>query len=197
MGVTSRKLVVVGDGNVGKTTLLTVFAYGRFPEHYIPTTFESYVAELSIDGQDIGLALWDTAGQPEYDRLRPLSYPYSDVALICYAVDSPESLENITSQWIGEVRQFCPDVPVILVACKVDLRNDPNTLRALAARNEHPVLAEEGQAVAAKIGAYCYSETSAKNLEGVREVFESASRAALQRNRSQAEPHKSKKCALL
>lgn len=90
-----RKLVIVGDGACGKTCLLIVFSRGTFPEVYVPTVFENYVADVEVDGKHVELALWDTAGQEDYDRLRPLSYPDSHVILICFAVDSPDSLDNV------------------------------------------------------------------------------------------------------
>jgi GTPase SAR1 family protein len=66
-----------------------------FPQVYVPTVFENYVADVEVDGKHVELALWDTAGQEDYDRLRPLSYPDSHVILICFAVDSPDSLDNV------------------------------------------------------------------------------------------------------
>lgn len=81
------KLVIVGDGACGKTSLLTVFKKGEFPTEHIPTVFETDVATLMVDEEEIELTLWDTAGQEEYDKLRPLSYPSSDVVLICFSVD--------------------------------------------------------------------------------------------------------------
>ena len=97
---------------LGKTCLLIVFSKDQFPEVYVPTVFENYVSDIEIDGKQvtkfdfksryvyvfvlqIELALWDTAGQEDYDRLRPLSYPDTDVILMCFAIDSPDSLENI------------------------------------------------------------------------------------------------------
>ena len=77
----------------------------------------------------VELALWDTAGQEDYDRLRPLSYPDTDVILMCFSVDSPDSLENIPEKWTPEVKHFCPNVPIILVGNKKDLRNDPATIK--------------------------------------------------------------------
>ena len=71
---------------------------------YVPTVFENYVADIQIDGKHIELALWDTAGQEDYDRLRPLSYPDTNVLLICYSVDSPDSLENVPEKWVPGVR---------------------------------------------------------------------------------------------
>jgi len=64
----------------------------------VPTVFENYVADVEVDGKHVELALWDTAGQEDYDRLRPLSYPDSHVILICFAVDSPDSLDNVTEK---------------------------------------------------------------------------------------------------
>ena len=90
------KLVIVGDGACGKTTLLMVFKSGRFIETHIPTIFETDIATLALTDeefireenvQDIEFELWDTAGQEEYDRLRPLSYDRTHVVLICFSVD--------------------------------------------------------------------------------------------------------------
>lgn len=62
---------------------------------YVPTVFENYLAYLEIDGVALELALWDTAGQEDYDRLRPLSYPETDVILICFSIDNPDSLNSV------------------------------------------------------------------------------------------------------
>jgi len=174
-----RKLVIVGDGACGKTCLLIVFSKGTFPEDYVPTVFENYVADVEVDGRRVELALWDTAGQEDYDRLRPLSYPDSHVVLICFAIDLPDSLENVQEKWIGEVMHFCPKVPVMLVGCKKDLRRDERTNNNLRQQNQRPITPEQGQAVAQKIGARMYLECSARTGEGVREVFQHATRAAL------------------
>lgn len=174
-----RKLVIVGDGACGKTCLLIVFSRNEFPQDYVPTVFENYVSDVEVDGKHIELALWDTAGQEDYDRLRPLSYPDSHVILICFAVDSPDSLENVQEKWISEVLHFCAGLPIILVALKKDLRNDAKTIEELRKNGQSPVTSEEGLAVSQKIGAYKYLECSARTREGVREVFEHATRAAL------------------
>lgn len=175
-----KKLVIVGDGACGKTCLLIVFSKDQFPEVYVPTVFENYVADIEVDGKQVELALWDTAGQEDYDRLRPLSYPDTDVILMCFSIDSPDSLENIPEKWTPEVRHFCPTVPIVLVGNKKDLRFDDATRRELAKSKQEPVKTEDGRAMAEKIGAYAYLECSAKLNEGVREVFETATRAALQ-----------------
>ncbi|KAH8998071.1 small GTPase-binding protein [Lactarius hatsudake] len=190
-----RKLVIVGDGACGKTCLLIVFSKGTFPEVYIPTVFENYVADVEVDGKHVELALWDTAGQEDYDRLRPLSYPDSHVILICFAVDSPDSLDNVQEKWISEVMHFCAGLPIILVGCKKDLRRDPKTIENLRKTSQRPVTPEEGMAVAQKIGARQYLECSAKSGEGVREVFQYATRAALL-SRPKG-PRKSSHCVVL
>ena len=94
MATIRKKLVIVGDGACGKTCLLIVFSKDEFPEVYVPTVFENYVADIEVDHKNVELALWDTAGQEDYDRLRPLSYPDTDVILMCFSIDSPDSLEN-------------------------------------------------------------------------------------------------------
>ena len=96
-----------------------------------------------MDGKRVELALWDTAGQEDYDRLRPLSYPDSHVILICFAVDSPDSLDNVQEKWISEVLHFCNGLPIILVGCKKDLRNDPKTVDELRRTSQRPVTRQE------------------------------------------------------
>ena len=178
-----KKLVIVGDGACGKTCLLIVFSKDQFPEVYVPTVFENYVADIEVDNKTVELALWDTAGQEDYDRLRPLSYPDTDVILMCFSIDSPDSLENIPEKWTPEVRHFCPNVPIILVGNKKDLRNDEGTKRELAKMKQEPVKYEEGTSMCAKVNAHGYMECSAKTKEGVREVFKAATEAALQTRR--------------
>lgn len=174
-----KKLVIVGDGACGKTCLLIVFSKDQFPDVYVPTVFENYVADIEVDNKQVELALWDTAGQEDYDRLRPLSYPDTDVILMCFSIDSPDSLENIPEKWTPEVRHFCPNAPIILVGNKKDLRNDENTRREMQKMKQEPVKFEEGKRMAEKIGAYAYLECSAKTKQGVRDVFETATRASL------------------
>ncbi|CAD5112627.1 DgyrCDS1843 [Dimorphilus gyrociliatus] len=180
MAAIRKKLVIVGDGACGKTCLLIVFSKDQFPEVYVPTVFENYVADIEVDCKQVELALWDTAGQEDYDRLRPLSYPDTDVILMCFSIDSPDSLDNIPEKWTPEVKHFCPNIPIILVGNKKDLRNDEATKRELMKMKQEPVRSDEGKGMADRISAFAYLECSAKTKEGIREVFETATRAALQ-----------------
>ena len=88
---------------------------------YVPTVFENYVADVEVDGKHVELALWDTAGQEDYDRLRPLSYPDSHVILICFAIDSPDSLDNVQEKVcrLHAAPKTLADTPA------VDLRGSP------------------------------------------------------------------------
>jgi len=181
-----RKLVVVGDGGCGKTSLLIVFGKGEFPSVYVPTVFENYVNDIEIDGEKIELAIWDTAGQEEYDRLRPLSYPNAHIVLICYSADSKASLQNVASKWAPEVGHFCPHLPIMLIGCKIDLREteeEPEDDGLDVVRREKVkkewVTYEDGEKIAKEINAKKHLECSALKNQGVREVFEAATREAL------------------
>ncbi|ELR21068.1 Rac1 protein [Acanthamoeba castellanii str. Neff] len=180
------KCVVVGDGNVGKTCMLISYTTNAFPSEYIPTIFDNYSANVMVDGQVIYLGLWDTAGQEEYDRLRPLSYPQSDVFLLCFSVVSPPSFEveltrpgNLRSKWNPEVVQHCPGVPRFVVGLKTDLRGNSEVVSRLAERGMRPVTREQGEALAKELGADGYLECSALTQEGLQRVFSDAIRAVL------------------
>ena len=164
------KLVVVGDGAVGKTSLLVSYTTNAFPEDYIPTVFDNYAANVMVDGKPISLGLWDTAGQEDFDRLRPLSYPQCDVFLVAFAVASRTSFENAKAKWIPEVRHYCPGVPIVLVGTKVDLRKpgQPGS-----------VSFEEGLELARRCGTTKYLECSALSQKGLKNVFDEAIRTVL------------------
>ncbi|UJR38076.1 hypothetical protein I4U23_030757 [Adineta vaga] len=177
----SRKLVIVGDGMTGKTCLLFAFKDDKFISNHDATIFDTYVADIQVDGKTIDLALFDTAGQEDFDRLRPLSYPDTNIILICFSVDSSVSATSVIEKWMPEVRHFCGRCPVILVACKKDLRTDPQTISELKREGEKPVSTEVGRRIAAQIKADAYMECSAKTREGVQELFVHAARLSLKK----------------
>eukprot|EP01120_Amphizonella_sp_Union-15-10_P002573 TRINITY_DN12889_c0_g1_i1.p1 TRINITY_DN12889_c0_g1~~TRINITY_DN12889_c0_g1_i1.p1 ORF type:complete len:279 (-),score=54.48 TRINITY_DN12889_c0_g1_i1:154-990(-) len=167
------KLVVVGDGAVGKTSLLISFAKGNFPTDYVPTVFENYTAQTKLeDGTPILLHLWDTAGQEDYDRLRPLSYPGADIVLLCFSTVTKSSYASIKEKWYPEVNHYVPDVPYFLIGTKVDLRDeeqaDPTT------GEYEPVTKAEGEDMKSQIHAVKYLEVSSKTRQCLDKVFQLA-----------------------
>ncbi|PIA15061.1 GTP-binding protein rho5 [Coemansia reversa NRRL 1564] len=198
-GITKRKAVVIGDGACGKTCLLHVFREGRFPpdKRYIPTIFDTWVADMEVDGHPIELSLWDTAGQEDFDRLRFLCYPGANVVILCYSVDQPDSLVNVYEKWHLEVEQNAPHVPVILVALKLDLRDDPEVARELAEYGEHTVTYSEGEKMARRIGAVTYIECSSILNINVRQVFEIAARRAIGADHKDGKERSRPKCCVI
>eukprot|EP01084_Bolivina_argentea_P255732 430262_1 len=218
------KCVVVGDCGVGKTCMLVSFTTNAFPE-YIPTIFDNYSANMFVDDQAIQFSLWDSSGQSDYDRLRPLSYPLTDVFLVCFSTVSRTSFENVTNKWIPEIQKHCPNAIYLLVGCKCDLEIDillaqptlfdvyniedvrilvSKWIRSLCLNLNIPqvikqtimefmrlqasdkwymqsskVFEIEGHYLATQIGAVEYKQCSALTQQGLKDVFNTAARAAL------------------
>ncbi|KAF5307791.1 hypothetical protein FQR65_LT06663 [Abscondita terminalis] len=168
-GAKHVKITVVGDGMVGKTCLLISYTANEFPDEYVPTVFENYAETITVDDQEYTMALWDTAGQEDYERLRPLSYPNTTCFLLCFSVSGRASFENIASKWAPEVRHHNPHTPIVLVATKIDLRSDPT---------KETVTEKEGKKLRRKIKAESYIECSAKERTNLKEVFEEAVRCS-------------------
>ncbi|XP_026467352.1 ras-like GTP-binding protein RhoL [Ctenocephalides felis] len=168
----SIRVTAVGDGVIGKTCLLITYTKGVFPCEYIPTVFENYTANILVDGCTHILNVWDTSGQEDYDRLRPLSYPNTDCFLLCYSISSRDSFDHVHSKWYPEIRHYSPKAPIILIATKIDLRNS----------NSHGLVTfEEGQAMHKKIRSSDFVECSALEYTNVDIVFIKAVRAVLQK----------------
>jgi Rho family protein len=149
----------------------------------------------------IELSLWDTAGQEEFDRLRSLSYDDTHAIMLCFSVDSKDSLENVESKWVGEIAENCQGVKLVLVALKCDLResdgDDDDTAgggglagsegangaagsAGSAGREKKEMINyNQGLEVARRIGALRYLECSAMRNRGVNEAFTEAARVAL------------------
>ncbi|KAK4996059.1 Rho GTPase [Elasticomyces elasticus] len=145
-----------------------------------PTVFENYVHDIFIDNVHVELSLWDTAGQEEFDRLRSLSYDDTHAIMLCFSVDSPDSLENVESKWVGEIAENCPGVNLVLVALKCDLREKQDDEDTSNEPKRGLIDYKQGLAVAEKIKALRYLECSAMKNRGVNEAFTEAARVALQ-----------------
>eukprot|EP00483_Globobulimina_turgida_P011270 UN11292 len=181
------KIVTVGDGAVGKTCLLVSYSQNAFPHEHIPTVFDNYQTNVLVDGKFVNVMLWDTAGQEDYDRLRPLSYPQTDVFLVCYACDLRSSFENVKLKWIPEIKHHCPKVPFIIVATKCDLKEtDLNKAQLISA--------QQGQKLAKQVKANGFVECSALTQHGLTETFDEAIRCVL---KPQKKKRKIKDCLIL
>ncbi|KAF0379025.1 Cell division control protein 42 [Gigaspora margarita] len=159
-GKKCKKCVIIGDFCAGKTELLVSFKRCGIPFHS-PTVFENYVMTFNIGDESYDLALWDTSGQEEYDRIRPLSYPDADVVLICFSVTSPASFENVKETWVPEVRHYCPGIPYLIVGTQIELRDDPLVVEKLSQQRMSPITLKQGDNLAQKLGAIKYVECSA------------------------------------
>jgi len=190
------KCVINGDGAIGKTCLLISYTTNAFPGEFIPTVFDNYSANVMVENKPINFGLWEAGGREDYDRLRPLSYPQTDVFLVAFSVVSPASFENVRAKWVPEVRHHCPNVPVLLVGTKVDLRDDRETLSRLAEKKLSPVSFDQAAKMAKELNAVKYVECSALTQKGVKEVFDEAASASLGLKNDPLKKKKSKVCIL-
>ena len=165
------RIVVVGDGEVGKTSMIASYAMNSFDEQHVPTVYDVYTCIVEIDGEKHSVQIHDTAGQEDYDRTRPIAYPGTNCFIMVFSIDSETSLTHIEWKWMPEIRHFSKETPILLVANKKDRR-----------REEVPsgvVSAEMGQQMATKMKADAYAECSAKTREGIKPVFDRAIGLAL------------------
>jgi Ras-related C3 botulinum toxin substrate 1 len=196
------KIVVTGDGCVGKTCMLQCYATNTFPTEYVPTVFDNAVVAVMVDGKPYSLGLWDTAGQEDYSRLRPLSYPQTDVFLVCFSIVNINSYENVKYKWVPEIRHHCPTTPIVLVGTKIDLRDDPEAISRLRARNLEPLTYEHGLKLMREVNAAKYMECSALTGIGLRNLFDEAVRVAVSAQKQEIKRMKKNKkhsgsCTLL
>ncbi|XP_055319546.1 ras-like GTP-binding protein RhoL [Sitodiplosis mosellana] len=162
-----KHIVFVGDGAVGKTSLLHVYSnQGEFNLSYVPTIYDLDETELILDNAKHLVKLHDTAGQENYDRLRNIIYLYADCFVLCYSIDDRASFINLFCKWYPEVRPY--KMPIVLVGTKSDLTVGINIVRV-----------DEGEKLRKKINANQFLECSAKNNHNVNEVIYEAIRAAV------------------
>ena len=205
------KIIVLGGGGTGKTSLLIRYTTNAFPEVYIPTVCDNASVtqpmdegDEEIDG-DYTLGLWDTGGGEDYHRLRPLSYPQTDVFLLGFPINRRDMFEEVRSYWKPEIRHHMPNTPFVVVATKTDLRTkekESENGEMLTGEREplegdevgDLIFKDEGAKEAKSLGAADYVECSSLLGEGVSDVFKAAIRAAVRSPKPEA---KKKKCALM
>lgn len=182
------KIILVGDRAAGKPYALIRYLRGNYVGLYCPTVMEHYTHDTVVEGCHFRVAWYDTSGVEDYDRLLPLSYEGSHVAILFFAIDSPDSLGNIQEKWKIQMDHHLPHVPKILAGCKVDLRNDQKTIEELAEISQKPVTRQQGEEVARrlsktspgnlKVPVECV-ECSALIYEGMEKLFQTATRLGL------------------
>merc|ERR1711990_931870 len=143
-------------------------------------------------GEPYTLGLFDTAGQEDYDRLRPLSYPQTDVFLVCFSTVSPSSFENVKEKWVPEITHHCQKTPFLLVGTQIDLRDDAATIDKLAKNKQKPISLEQGEKLQKELRAVKYVECSALTQAGLKDVFDEAIIATFEQQESEK-----KFCSLL
>eukprot|EP00092_Neocalanus_flemingeri_P059756 GFUD01071530.1.p1 GENE.GFUD01071530.1~~GFUD01071530.1.p1 ORF type:complete len:189 (-),score=38.00 GFUD01071530.1:228-794(-) len=187
------KCLVLGDWSIGKTSLLMSYTNTTADGDFIPTGSDNYTVQIMVDGSNVSLVLWDTDGSEEPDRLRPLSYPGTDVCLVCFSLVDPDSFGNIREKWYPEVKHYCPKVPTILVGTKLDLRDDRNTIDKMREEELVPITYLQGLELAKEVDAQEYVECSARTRKGVENVFDKAIKVAFR----YPVPKKRKGCQVL
>lgn len=165
---------VVGDGLVGKTSLVKKFAHNKHSENYVATVFDNFAGDVAVAGDKYTVSVFDTAGQQDYEGLRVFTYAQSDVIVVCYSAVDRESFNNVIDFWIPEIRNYVSNnKPIILVATQGDLIPDKVTY---VSRNE-------GLTLAKKIGANLFVESSVYDIGSVMKLFESVVTSAIKMKR--------------
>ncbi|XP_078467537.1 ras-related C3 botulinum toxin substrate 1-like [Lampetra fluviatilis] len=177
--MTEIKCIVVGDGYVGKTCLLVAYTSDVYSQHNFLPLFNSFYANVTVNGDSLNLHLMDTPGLEEYDRLRSICYTNVDVVQICFSLENQSSFDSIHAKWYPEVRHHCPTAPIILVGTQLDLRDNKDTVEKLSRKMLPLITNEQGLALAKKIGAVKYVECSARTRNGIKTVFDETISAVL------------------
>ncbi|KAN0041796.1 hypothetical protein ACTFIV_004346 [Dictyostelium citrinum] len=178
------KCGVVGDGTVGKTTLLLSYITQAFITEYTPTVFDNFSAIEEVDdGKLVNVILWDTAGQDDYAQIRTTCYTNCryDVFLLCFSVVNRDSFDNVKYKWLPELKANSPGTPFILVGTKTDMRDQQtggsptNTTSSppIAGNNQtlnNIITFKEGQKRAKEIKAFNYMECTSRDSTSVAKV---------------------------
>ncbi|KAJ8309508.1 hypothetical protein KUTeg_014382 [Tegillarca granosa] len=153
------KCVVIGDDDVGKTSMLVSYATNRFPRKHVQPVFDNYAANLSIDGRQCHLQLIDTLEQDTHLDCRKHIFLGTDIFVVCFSCVKPDSFKNVEKKYVPEIRQqMGEDVPFILVSTQTDLREDCSVLHELRRSGSEPISTAEGTKMARRLGAACYVE---------------------------------------
>mmetsp|Transcript_20735 Transcript_20735/g.25108 ORF Transcript_20735/g.25108 Transcript_20735/m.25108 type:complete len:163 (+) Transcript_20735:65-553(+) len=162
--------------------MFAVWATRKFPSSYIPTVMDNYTMTVLVNRKPVQLDVWDTAGQENFTDIRRLSYPNTDVCIVCYSCSARRSFENVWDFWLKEIRNL--RIPFILCGTKADL------YRIYEYNHVHM---DDANNYAKHQGAWSHVRCSAKEGRDVQKVFDHAIKCAL----GFPSPFKTSLCVLL
>lgn len=164
--------VVIGDNNVGKTSLCITFSTDQFPSLFTPMECNRvpHEKDLTVLGEAVHIKCVDTEGNEDSDDTRPQSYEGADVFLLCFSLSGPTSFSNVKSKWIPELKKYAPKVPILLVGCKEDLRKGHDA--------KNLVTKKQAQTLCRQIKAKGYVECGALKKLHVENCFVEAVKVA-------------------
>jgi Ras family protein A len=171
--VPMAKVVMNGPMGGGKTTFLGYLLTGEFQDEYLPTMVNEFVWKVQQpNAADVYMTMWDTFGRADYDRLRPLIYPQTDLMVLCFDVASRDMFDSMFEKYLPEVNHFIPNTPIVLLGLKADLRDDAKVKAMLAERSLTIPTRKEIESRASKFNMK-YFEVSTKNdPQGVTRTIE-------------------------
>ncbi|TWW72198.1 rho-related GTP-binding protein RhoV-like [Takifugu flavidus] len=173
--------MLVGDGAVGKTSMVISYIFNGYNSDYRQTAFDVFTGLVHVNGVPTRIKLIDSAGQEEFGHLRSLCYAHVDVFILCFSLVNPVSFQNIASKWILQIRGGNRTAPIILVGTQSDLCQNVDILILLAQRGTKPVTESQARRLARRIRASDYLECSALTQHNLKDVFDSAVSAAIKR----------------
>ncbi|RAL52573.1 hypothetical protein DM860_017267 [Cuscuta australis] len=199
-GVAEREILVVGSvvyhPSSSRSPAIQRHCFSPENKDYVPTVFDNFSANVVVNGNTVNLGLWDTAGQEDYNRLRPLSYRGADVFILAFSLISKASYENVSKKWIPELKHYAPGVPIVLVGTKLDLREDKQFF--VDHPGAVPITTAQGEELRKMIGAPSYVECSSKTQENVKAVFDAAIKVVLAPPKQKKKKGKGQKaCSIL
>ena len=171
----SISCIVIGDGYIGKSSLVKSFLEKAYKPACVPTVFDNFNTKVQFNDESYEFKIKDTSGQSEYNRLRSLAYSDASCILLCFSLADRNSFENIKQAWIQELHTYCPNKPYILVGLKKDLRHHQKTCTVLNSCTQTPISYKEGADLAKRLRKFnCrkYTECSALTCQGTSNVFD-------------------------
>lgn len=180
-------VAVVGDTGVGKTCMLLAYLTGRFPSNCPEGSVDwhsefdhltRHPVQVVIGDVEVNITLVDTVGLDEYQKLRAVVCASADVYLVCFDVTKPATLERVRHHWIPEIREYNSVAPFVLVATKCDER----IAAQIEGRSSRDTVSfSQARSAGQELGAITYCECSARNLTGLKKIFEEAAAAGLKK----------------